>query len=147
GVVAAGVAPKAASNWIMSELLAHLNATGRSVQDLPFGPEQLASLLKLVDKGTISGKIAKQVFAEMLETGRHPEAIVKERGLVQVTDEGQLVAWVEQVIAENPEAVANYRGGKTNALSFLVGQVMRLSRGKANPQRVNELLRERLDGE
>ncbi|PZN11522.1 MAG: Asp-tRNA(Asn)/Glu-tRNA(Gln) amidotransferase GatCAB subunit B [Bacillota bacterium] len=144
-VVAAGVVPKAASNWLMSELLAHLNASGKSVADLPFGPGDLADLLKLIDKGTISGKIAKQVFAEMLETGRHPEAIVKERGLVQVTDEGQLVAWVEQVIAENPEAVANYRGGKTNALSFLVGQVMRLSRGKANPQRVNELLRQRLD--
>ncbi|ADU50426.1 aspartyl/glutamyl-tRNA(Asn/Gln) amidotransferase subunit B [Thermaerobacter marianensis DSM 12885] len=145
-VVAAGVPAKAASNWIMSEVLAHLNATGREVQDLPFGPGQLAALLQLVEKGTISGKIAKQVFAEMLETGGDPETIVRERGLVQVTDEGQLVEWVERAIAENPEAVANYKGGKTTALGFLVGQVMRYSKGKANPQRVNELLKERLDG-
>ncbi|GAB6877494.1 Asp-tRNA(Asn)/Glu-tRNA(Gln) amidotransferase subunit GatB [Thermaerobacter litoralis] len=144
-VVAAGVPAKAASNWIMGEVLAHLNATGRSVQDLPFGPGQLAALLRLVEKGTISGKIAKEVFAAMLETGGDPEAIVQERGLVQVTDEGQLVEWVERAIAENPEAVANYKGGKTTALGFLVGQVMRYSKGKANPQRVNELLKERLD--
>ncbi|WP_243149792.1 Asp-tRNA(Asn)/Glu-tRNA(Gln) amidotransferase subunit GatB [Thermaerobacter sp. PB12/4term] len=145
-VVAAGVAPKAASNWIMSEVLAHLNATGRTVQDLPFGPGQLAALLRLVDQGTISGKIAKQVFAIMLEEGGDPEAIVRERGLVQVTDEAQLAEWVDRAIAENPEAVANYRGGKETALGFLVGQVMRFSKGKANPQRVNELLRERLKG-
>jgi aspartyl-tRNA(Asn)/glutamyl-tRNA(Gln) amidotransferase subunit B len=136
--------PKAVSNWLMSEVLRLLNAEGKDIAETPLTPQHLAKLLTLVKKGTISGKIAKDVFEELFKTGADPEEIVKQRGLVQISDEGELGGIVDQVIAANPAVVADYRGGKEKALTFLVGQVMKATRGKANPAVVNKLLKEKL---
>lgn len=135
---------KTVSNWIMGELLRLLNAHNLEVEDSPVKPEGLAELLALINKGTISGKIAKTVFEEMFETGKGAEEIVKEKGLVQITDEKVLAPIVDKVIEENPKSVEDYRNGKDRAFGFLVGQVMKATKGKANPQLVNKLLRERL---
>ncbi|MBC7229399.1 MAG: Asp-tRNA(Asn)/Glu-tRNA(Gln) amidotransferase subunit GatB [Actinobacteria bacterium] len=142
--VAAGADPKAVSNWMMGELSAYLNAKGMEIGEVPVTPAQLAAMIKLVEKGTISGKIAKSVFEEMLESGRDAEEIVAERGLTQISDQGELEAVVEEVVKENPGVVEDFRKGKEKAVSFLVGQVMRKTRGRANPQLVNELLQRRL---
>lgn len=139
-----GADPKAASNWIMGELLGYLNANGLDLEDVPLRPAMLAGLLRLIENGTISGKIAKTVFEEMCRTGADPERIVQEKGLVQISDEAEIVALVEQVIATNPGPAADFRAGKEKALGFLVGQVMKVTRGRANPDLVNRLLRERL---
>ncbi|WP_333870787.1 Asp-tRNA(Asn)/Glu-tRNA(Gln) amidotransferase subunit GatB [Desulforamulus putei] len=136
--------PKAVSNWMMGEMARLLNAGGMDITRCKIKPTQLAELLKLIDKGTISGKIAKTVFEEMFASGKDPEAIVKEKGLVQISDEGALAAVVDEVIAANPKSVQDYRGGKTQAIGFLVGQVMKATRGKANPDLVNKLLKEKL---
>lgn len=144
--VAAGADPKAASNWMMGELSAYLNAKGMEIQEVPVSPAQLAGMIKLVEKGTISGKIAKSVFEEMLESGRGAEEIVAERGLTQISDEGELDAVVGEVIKENASVVEDFRKGKEKAVSFLVGQVMRKTQGRANPQLVNDLLLRKLRG-
>ncbi len=136
--------PKPVSNWIMGSLLGRLNAEGKSIADSPVSPAHLGELLRLVDAGVISGKIAKNVFDQMAETGRGPAAIVEEKGLTQVSDAGALEAAVAAVLAGNPAEVAAYRGGKTQLLGFFVGQVMRATRGKAHPGMVNELLRQKL---
>lgn len=136
--------PKEISNWIMGELLRLLNAENLEIDESPITPDGLVQLLKTQKDGTISGKIAKQVFEEMFKTGKGPEEIIKEKGLVQITDVGQLEAVVEKVMANNPKSVEDYRGGKEAALGFLVGQVMKETRGKANPQLVNEILRKKL---
>ena len=107
-------------------------------------PQQLAKLLTMQAEGTISGKIAKTVFTEMLATGADPEFIVKEKGLVQMSDEGELLAAVREVLAANPEQVQQYREGKTKVMGFLVGQLMQKTKGKANPQLANKLLTEEL---
>lgn len=135
---------KAVSNWIMVEMLRLVNANNIEFCEVKITPDHLAGLLKLIDKGTISGKIAKQVFEEMFETGKDPEAIVKEKGLVQISDEGQIAALVDQVIQANPNSVNDYKAGKEKAIGFLVGQVMKLTKGQANPGLVNKLLKERL---
>lgn len=132
--------PKKAANWILSEMLARLDDPGL-VQDCPVTPEHLASLVKLIDDGTISGKMAKTLFDEMMNTGKRPEDIVREKGLKQVTDVSEIETMVDRVIASNPESVADYKNGREKALGFLVGQVMKESRGKANPQLVNDILR------
>jgi aspartyl-tRNA(Asn)/glutamyl-tRNA(Gln) amidotransferase subunit B len=140
--------PKAISNWVMESVL-------RIVRDQklderlritawPVAPENLAALVALIDEGTISGKIAKTVFEEMVASGRSPAAIVAERGLVQVTDRGAIDAAVERVLAAHPDKVADYRGGKDKLFGFFVGQVMKATEGKANPKQVNELLQKRL---
>ncbi|BAF60702.1 asp-tRNAAsn/Glu-tRNAGln amidotransferase B subunit [Pelotomaculum thermopropionicum SI] len=136
--------PKIVSNWIMGDLLRLLNAGNIEIQDCPVKPGQLVSMLRLIEKGTISGKIAKTVFEEMFATGRDAEDIVKEKGLVQISDEGAIAAIVDQVIAGNPRTVEDYRSGKEKALGFLVGQVMKATRGKANPELVNRLLKEKI---
>ncbi len=136
--------PKTVCNWLMGELLRLLNATGMEMEDCRVKPEQLAAMLELMDKGTISGKIAKTVFEEMFATGKDPEVIVREKGLVQISDEDALAAIVGEVIASNPKTVQDYRSGKEKALGFLVGQVMKATRGKANPEIVNRLLKEKL---
>ena len=136
--------PKIVCNWLMGELLRLLNATGTEMGDCLLKPEQLAAMLVLIDQGTISGKIAKTVFEEMFATGKDPKTIVREKGLVQISDEGALAAMVEEVIANNPKTVEDYRSGKEKALGFLVGQVMKATRGKANPEIVNRLLKEKL---
>ncbi len=142
--VAAGADAKAAANWIMGELSRHLNAAGRDIEGCQVTPVQLAALIDLQAKGTVSGKIAKTVFEEMWASGKDAAAIVKEQGLVQISDEGAVVAIVEQVIAANPQSVADFKAGKERALGFMVGQIMKETKGRANPELVNKLLRERL---
>ncbi len=135
---------KTVSNWVMGELARLLNAHNMEITQCRITPEQLADMLRLIDQGTISGKIAKTVFEEMFVTGNHPEKIVREKGLVQITDEGAIATVVEEVMAKNPKVVEDYRAGKEKALGFLVGQVMKATRGKANPEIVNRLFKERL---
>jgi aspartyl-tRNA(Asn)/glutamyl-tRNA(Gln) amidotransferase subunit B len=133
---AAGVAsPRLAANWILSEILRGPNS---------IKPEELSALLRLVEKGTISGKIAKTVFEEMFVSGGDPEKIVQEKGLVQVLDSGAIDAWVDQVLAASPSQVAEYKAGKEKVFSYFVGEVMKLSRGKANPQLLSETLKKKL---
>ncbi|MFZ5642115.1 MAG: Asp-tRNA(Asn)/Glu-tRNA(Gln) amidotransferase subunit GatB [Bacillota bacterium] len=135
---------KAVSNWVMGDLSRLLNAANMDITDCRIKPEQLADMLKLMEKGTISGKIAKTVFEEMFETGKNPEEIVKQKGLVQISDEGAIAAVIDEVIASNPKVVEDFRVGKEKAIGFLVGQVMKSTRGKANPEIVNKMLRERI---
>ncbi|HET6466638.1 MAG TPA: Asp-tRNA(Asn)/Glu-tRNA(Gln) amidotransferase subunit GatB [Nitrospiria bacterium] len=139
--------PKTVSNWIMTELLRELKAGGRQIADCPIPPDRFAGLLKMIDNGTISGKIAKTVFEEMYRTGRSPDEIVKERGLVQISDAGAIEALVEEVLQAYPNERESYRQGKSQLLGFFVGQVMKRSQGKANPGKVNELLKSKLGGE
>ena len=136
--------PKAVSNWIMGDLTRLLNSSGLEITGCKIAPENLASLLRLIDKGTISGKIAKTVFEEMFASGRDAESIVKEKGLLQISDESAIIAIVDSVLANNPGPAEDFKAGKERALGFLVGQVMKASKGKANPEMVNKLLREKL---
>lgn len=138
--------PKKVSNWIMGDLMKHLNEDGIEVSECSVTPENLAGMLRLIDKGTISGKIAKTVFEEMYATGKAPADIVREKGLEQVTDAGAIEAIVDKVIEENPAQAEEFREGKEKLLGFFVGQVMKASKGKANPAMVNELIREKLKG-
>jgi aspartyl-tRNA(Asn)/glutamyl-tRNA(Gln) amidotransferase subunit B len=135
---------KLAANWITSELLRELKTTEGDITKCPIAPVNMASLVKLIEKGTISGKIGKTVFAEMFTSGQDPESIVKAKGLVQVSDTSAIEGWVAQVINDNPAQVADYRAGKTKLLPFFVGQVMKLSRGQANPGMVTELIEKKL---
>jgi aspartyl-tRNA(Asn)/glutamyl-tRNA(Gln) amidotransferase subunit B len=139
--------PKAVANWVMGELTRALNDdNNRSIKDCPVTPQLLADLLQLIDKGTISNKIAKTVFDEMYTTGKAPAAIVEEKGLVQVSDTGAIEAIIDEVLAREVGQVAEYRSGKEKVFGFFVGQVMRASKGKANPAVVNELLLKKLKG-
>jgi aspartyl-tRNA(Asn)/glutamyl-tRNA(Gln) amidotransferase subunit B len=146
-VVAAGAAPKAASNGMMGELARALNEGGRTIESSPVSPAQLASLLALVDKGTISGAMAKSVFEKMFGTGRDAADIVASEGLSQIDDEGQIVSLVDQVLKRHADTVAQYRAGKTASFGFLVGEVMKAAGGKANPKRVNDVLRRALESQ
>lgn len=136
--------PKAVGNWILGEFNRLLNLHGIEIAACKVTPQNLVSLLRLIDQGTISGKIAKVVFAEMFTSGQAAEAIVKKKGLVQISDRHAMVPVVEKVLAGNPGAVADYKAGKGRALGFLVGQVMKATQGQANPELVNKLLKERL---
>lgn len=136
-MVRCGAQAKKSSNWIMTELLRELK--GEPLSSCPISPDQLAALLVMVEKNTISGKIAKIVFQEMLQTGRDPEAIVQEKNLVQVSDSGELLALVREIIAANPGQVEEFRNGKTKLIGYFVGQLMQKTRGKANPALANEL--------
>ncbi len=136
--------PKKVSNWIMAELMRELNRDNRDITECPVSPKNLGILLSMIDDGTISGKIAKTVFAEMYKTGKDPKSIVEEKGLVQVTDRGEISKVIDEVLSENPNQVKEYKEGKTKLLGFFVGQVMKKTRGKANPKLVNEILREKL---
>jgi len=138
--------PKAVSNWVMGELLRELNNAGLSADASPVSPERLVSLLQLVDKGTISLKVAREIFPELYASGKSPEQIVQEKGLTQMSDEGALAKIIDEVMAKNQAQVAQYRSGKETVLGFFVGQVMKASGGKANPGKVNELLKKKLAG-
>lgn len=138
--------PKTVSNWVMGEVTRALNEDGKTISDCPVSPAQLADLLKLIEKGTISGKIAKTVFDEMYKTGKEPAAIVQEKGLVQVSDSGAIEAMIDEVLQKNSSQADEYRSGKETLFGFFVGQVMRASKGKANPALVNELLLKKLNG-
>ncbi len=136
--------PKAAANWVTTELIGRTNAAKIPLSGSPVGPESLAALIRFIDDGTISGKIAKAVFDEMFAGGAEPGEIIEKRGLRQITDVDGIARLVEQVMAENPGQVETYRNGKLAALGWLVGQVMKKSQGKANPGLVNEILKKKL---
>lgn len=145
GVAAHGNA-KAVANWTMGEITRSLNDSGTSIRECPVTPQLLAELLKLIDEGTISGKIAKTVFDEMWRSGKAPQLIVEEQGLVQVSDGGAIESIIDEIMAANAGQVEEYRGGKEKVFGFFVGQVMKVSKGKANPAVVNELLLKKLKG-
>ncbi len=138
--------PKLIANWIVGELLRELSDASISIAECKITPEHLAAMVDLIHNGTINGKIAKTVFSEMFATGKAPADIVKEKGLVQVSDEGAILKFIEDVIAANPAQVQQFRDGKTAVLQFLVGQVMKASRGKVNPQTAIKLLTEKING-
>lgn len=143
-MVAAGADPKASVNWLMGEVASKLSEGNIEIAQISVSADDLAALLILIQKGTISGKIAKKVFVHMWEKGGHPEDIVKSQGLVQISDTGALEGLVAQVISENPQAVADFKAGKKKAVGALVGQVMKATKGQANPQVVNGLLSKKL---
>lgn len=144
-VVAAGVDVKTASNWMQGEFAKQLNGTGLTADKAPVTPNALAELLELISKGTISGKIAKSVLPEMWQSGKAAAEVVKEKGLVQISDTGALEKIIKTIITSNPQSVADYKAGKKKAVGFLVGQVMKQTKGRANPGAVNELLIKNLE--
>ena len=135
-----------AANWVLTEILRVLKEKNISIEKFSVEPENIGKLIKLIKANTISSKIAKDVFEILLSENKDPEIIVKEKGLVQITDNSEIEKIVEQVLAENPQSVEDYKAGKSNALKYLVGQSMRLSKGKANPKMINEMILARLEG-
>lgn len=139
--------PAALANWITTELFGRLNKEGLTIATCPISPAHLAALVKLIDEDVISGKIAKSVFEEMFETGASPLSVVEEKGLRQVSDTGYISAMIEGILESHPEQVQQYREGKTKMFGFFVGQIMKVTEGKANPRVVNDLLTKLLAGE
>ncbi len=142
--LAKGRDPKQAANWMMGDFFAAMNRTGRDIADPPVSAGALGGLLDLIEDGTINGRIAKDVFEAMVETGNEAPAIVEEKGLRQVTDIGAITAAVDAVLAANPDKLAEYKAGKDKLFGYFVGQVMKAMAGKGNPALVNEALRSRL---
>jgi aspartyl-tRNA(Asn)/glutamyl-tRNA(Gln) amidotransferase subunit B len=138
--------PKKVANWIQTEVMRGANTHGQNAR-FPVSPEQVAALVKLVDAGEISGKQAKQVYAEIEGTDQSPDEVVQKRGMKVQSDEGELLEMCQQVIEANPKGVETYRSGKKGTLGFFVGQVMKLSKGSANPKLVSQLLQKLLDGD
>ena len=137
--------PKAVSNWIMTDITRILNEQEKEPNEIPFTAEQLGELVILIDKGTISSKIAKQVLEELFENPRKPEDIIKEKGWIQISDEGAIKEVVLKILEANPQSIVDYKAGRDRALGFLVGQAMKETRGKANPQLLNKLFLEELN--
>ena len=135
---------KLVANWMTSELFGALNKAGKTLADSLVSPASLGALVDLISDGTISGRIAKDVFAEMFETGRLAPDIIEEKGLKQVSDSGAIEGLIDQVLAENQDKVEEYRSGKDKLFGFFVGQTMKISGGQANPAMVNQLLKEKL---
>ena len=144
--VADGRDPKKAANWVMGDLFSVLNKDGLTIDASPISADNLGSLIDLIEDGTISGRIAKEVFEAMAETGKPAADIVEEKGLKQVSDSGAIESEIDKVMAEHADKVAEYRGGKDKLFGFFVGQVMKVTGGKANPAMVNELLKKKLAG-
>lgn len=142
--VALGADPKLASNYLMVDVNAYLNKVQKELKDTALTAEGLAGMIKLITDGTISSKIAKKVFAELIEHGGDAAQIVKEKGLVQVSDSGQLLAWVNEALDNNPKSIEDYKNGRDRAIGFLVGQIMKASKGQANPQLINKMLLEEI---
>jgi aspartyl-tRNA(Asn)/glutamyl-tRNA(Gln) amidotransferase subunit B len=138
--------PKSVANWVINNLRARMAEAGHGLADLKFAPEGIVELVEAVDNGRINSKMAQEIFGEMYASGEAPEAIIQRKGLVQVSDTAALESWCDQAIADNPRSAGDYREGKAAALNFLKGQVMKLSRGKANPGLVGEILVRRLAG-
>ena len=137
--------PKATSNWVQGELMGALNAAGKSIDESPVGAAELGELVALVNKGTLSGKLAKEVFAKMFETGKTAPEIIEAEGLRQISDAGELEQIISEILARSERQVEQYRGGKKGVIGYFVGQVMKATRGQANPKLVNQLLRAALD--
>jgi len=142
--VEAGGQAKTVSNWMMGDLMRIMNEENKSVEEISLKPEQMAGMLALIDNGTISGKIAKTVFEEMCRTGKDAAVIVKEKGLVQISDTGEIEKAVDEILAKSPDEVARFRAGDEKLIGFFVGQVMKATKGKANPKLLNELLMKKL---
>ncbi|WHH59289.1 Asp-tRNA(Asn)/Glu-tRNA(Gln) amidotransferase subunit GatB [Petroclostridium sp. X23] len=140
-----GANPKTVSNWLMGDLMRMLKDRNIEPEEIPFPAQHMSKLIALIEKGTISGSAAKKVLDAMFDEAKDPEVIVKEKGLVQISDESALVEMVQKVLDDNPQSVADYKAGKEKAIGFLVGQTMKASRGKANPQVINKILKELLD--
>ncbi|WP_440896560.1 Asp-tRNA(Asn)/Glu-tRNA(Gln) amidotransferase subunit GatB [Amphibacillus sp. Q70] len=138
--IAAGADIKQASNWLMGEVSAYMNKQQKELSELPLTPEGLAKMITLIDDGTISSKMAKKVFAELVEKGGDPEKIIKEKGLVQISDEGQLTEIITTILDNNQQSIEDFKNGKDRALGFLVGQVMKETKGQANPPMVNKII-------
>lgn len=136
--------PKAVSNWIMTDITKILNEQEKEPNDIPFTAEQLGELIELIDKGTISSSIAKKVLDELFENPRSPEQIIKEKGWIQISDEGAIKEVVQKILEANPNSVADYKAGKDKALGYLVGQAMKATKGQANPQMLNKMFLEEL---
>jgi len=139
--------PKAIANWLMGDVSAHMKENNLSIKDLNLKPEHLSGMLKMIDGGVITGKVAKTVLIELIQTGKDPEKLVKEKGLEQISDIGLLEAAISQAIAENPKSVEDFKAGKDNAMMFLVGKVMQKTKGRANPSKAVDMLREKLKGD
>lgn len=137
---------KASSNWVMTEVLRQLNEERKTITQCPMSPAALGHLIVLIDKGTISGKIAKTVFQEMWSSGKDAETIVKEKGLVQISDSSAIEKIIEGILAESPAQVADYRAGRTKLFGFFVGNIMKATKGQANPELVSQILTEKLKG-
>ncbi|UII56358.1 Asp-tRNA(Asn)/Glu-tRNA(Gln) amidotransferase subunit GatB [Cytobacillus spongiae] len=142
--VNSGAEAKQASNWIMGEVSAYLNAEQKELQEVALTPKGLAGMIKLIENGTISSKIAKKVFKELIENGGEAEKIVKEKGLVQISDESELRKFVTEALDQNPQSVEDYKNGKEKAVGFLVGQIMKATKGQANPSVLNKILLEEI---
>ncbi len=143
---AAGRDAKLVANWLAVELFGALNRMGLDLANSPVTPDQLGQLVDRISDGTISGRIAKDVFAIMLESGDDPDQVIEAKGFKQVSDTGAIEAMIDTVMAENTDKVDEYRGGKDKLFGFFVGQIMKASKGQANPGVVNDLLRQKLDG-
>jgi aspartyl-tRNA(Asn)/glutamyl-tRNA(Gln) amidotransferase subunit B len=142
--VKAGGQPKAVSNWIMVELMKLLNEENKSIEDCPLKPEQLAGMLKLIDNGTISGKIAKTVFEDMYRSGKNADTVVSEKGLLQISDEEAIEKVIDEILAKNRKEIERYKAGEEKLFGFFVGQAMKATKGKANPQMLNDILKRKL---
>ncbi|MEE9514790.1 MAG: Asp-tRNA(Asn)/Glu-tRNA(Gln) amidotransferase GatCAB subunit B, partial [Candidatus Brocadiales bacterium] len=138
-------APKSLCNWITNDLLRELKERRVEIRDFKVQPGSLVELAKMVEEGAISMPVARGVFVDMTETGKNAAELVEEKGLLQISDKGELEQLVQKIMDENPAAVNDYRKGKKASLGFLVGQIMRQSKGKANPKSINELLKQKLD--
>ena len=138
--------PKAASNWVMGDILRFLNEEKRDIKECPILPKSLAEMIQLIEDGTISGKMAKDIIEEMYRTGKPPKTIIVEKGMIQITDEAAITKTIEDVLAANTAQVEQYRDGKEKLFGYFVGQVMKATEGKANPQLINELLKKMLAG-
>ena len=145
-VLAHEASPKLACNWIIGDLTHVMNESGKTLKDINLSPEHLADLTKFIESGEISSKIAKTIFEEMLASAKAPEVIIEEKGLKQISDEGELGRIASELLAANPEQVEQYRAGKTKVIGFFVGQMMKQTRGRGNPAVINRLLKEKLDG-
>ncbi|MCF2969599.1 Asp-tRNA(Asn)/Glu-tRNA(Gln) amidotransferase subunit GatB [Synechococcus sp. Nb3U1] len=144
-VIAAGADPKAAANWMMSDIASYLNTHKLDYPDIALKPETLAELIGLIDKGTISSKIAKEILPELLEKGGSAQALVAAKGMTQISDSGALETMIAEVIAENPDQLEQYRSGKTKLFGYFVGQLMKKTQGRADPKLANDLLKQQLD--
>ncbi|RME12493.1 MAG: Asp-tRNA(Asn)/Glu-tRNA(Gln) amidotransferase GatCAB subunit B, partial [Aquificota bacterium] len=138
--------PKLTANWLLNDLLGNLSEAGKDIENSTVSPQSLAELVKLIREGVLSSRLAKEVLKEMVSTGKEPSKIVEEKGLRQVSDEDTIRAMIEEVVKENSREVERFRAGEEKVFGFLVGQVMKKAKGKANPQVVNRLLREMLTG-
>lgn len=139
-----GADPKQASNWLMVEVSAYLNAEQKELHETKLTPEGLAKMIKLIENGTLSSKLAKKVFKELIEKGGDPEKIVKEKGLVQISDEATLLKLVTETLDENPQSIIDFKNGKDRAIGFLIGQIMKKTKGQANPPLLNKILLEEI---